>query len=217
MIKDISFYPDPTYRPPPKPIRTPMPGSSKSLESTDFNPEIIIDFEENSPFQEGVNLESYQRQDKSFFQEPQELESLVQTGNLVQKFLPKQADINMILKIIQRKVLNGNTYLSINEIQTGYLVSPYFKGIYLYLAQNKLPSTKTATQKVETLAERYILLDSLLFKIVTTPEKEMALLVIPEIWTDKIITLYRSSPFAGHQGVIKKLTSQLMISSSFQI
>ena len=25
MVKDIPFYPDPTYRPPPKPIRTPMP------------------------------------------------------------------------------------------------------------------------------------------------------------------------------------------------
>ena len=31
MIKDIPFYPDPTYRPPPKPVRTPMPGSSESI------------------------------------------------------------------------------------------------------------------------------------------------------------------------------------------
>ena len=57
----------------------------------------------------------------------------------------------------------------IKEIQPGYLVSPYFKDIYLYLAQNKLPNNEAAIQKVETLAERYILLDSLLFKIVTTP------------------------------------------------
>ena len=53
------------------------------------------------------------------------------------------------------------------------------------------------------LAERYILLDSLLFKIVTTPEKEMTLLAILEVCTDKIITLYHSSLFAEHQGVIK--------------
>ena len=56
---------------------------------------------------------------------------------------------------------------------------------------------------MEALAERYILLDSLLFKIITTPEKETALLAILEICTDKIITLYDSSLFAGHQGVIK--------------
>ena len=56
---------------------------------------------------------------------------------------------------------------------------------------------------METLAERYILMDSLLFKIITTPEKETALLAIPEICADKIITLYHSCLFAGHQGVIK--------------
>ena len=41
----------------------------------------------------------------------------------------------------------------------------------MYSAQNKLPSAKSAIQKVKTLAERYILLDSLLFKIITTPGK----------------------------------------------
>ena len=51
---------------------------------------------------------------------------------------------------------------------------------------------------MEALAERYILLDSLLFKIITTSEKETVLLAIPEICADKIITLYHSSVFAGH-------------------
>ena len=55
---------------------------------------------------------------------------------------------------------------------------------------------------METLAEKYILLDSL-FKIVSTPEKKTAPLAKPEICTDKIITLYYSSLFAGHQGIIK--------------
>ena len=54
------------------------------------------------------------------------------------------------------------------------------------------------------LAERYVLLDSLLFKIITTPDKESALPAIPGICPDKIITLYHSSLFAGHQGVIKR-------------
>ena len=56
-------------------------------------------------------------------------------------------------------------------MQAGYLISPYFKDLYLYLTQNKLPSTKTATNKVKKLAEKYILLDSLLFKLVTKPKK----------------------------------------------
>ena len=93
--------------------------------------------------------------------------------------------------------------VAIKEMQKGYLVSPYCKDIYLYLAQNKLPSTKTATRKVETLAEKYILLHSLLFKSVTTPEKQTALLAIPEVCADKIITLYHSSLFTGHHRVIR--------------
>ena len=67
MIKDIHFYPDPTYRPPLKLIRIP---TSESPENTDISPGLNIDFKENSPFQEGVISEIYQRPDKSFFQEP---------------------------------------------------------------------------------------------------------------------------------------------------
>ena len=58
-------------------------------------------------------------------------------------------------------------------------------------------------RKIEVLAEKYILLDSLLFKISTTPDKETAVLAIPETCIDSIIALYHSSLFAGHQGIIK--------------
>ena len=134
-------------------------------------------------------------------------------GNLIQMFLPKQADIDKILKVIQRKVLKG-THLpvEIKEIQARYLTSSHFKDSYLYLSQSKLPTSIGAIRKVETLAERYILLDSLLFKI--TPEKESAVLALPETCADKIITLYHSSLFAGHQGVIK---TYLSISDKFFI
>ena len=116
--------------------------------------------------------------------------------------MPKQADIDNILKVIQRKSFRG-THLpvEIKEIQAGYLQSSYFRDIYIYLAENKLPSSKVAIRKIEALAEKYILLDSLLFKI--TPEKETAVLTVPEMCVDKIIALYYSSLFTGHQGVIK--------------
>ena len=61
------------------------------------------------------------------------------------------------------------------------------------------------------LAEKCILLDSLLFKIATTPEDEMALLAILEVCADKIITLYHSCLFAGHQGVHSYFTYELFI------
>ena len=55
-----------------------------------------------------------------------------------------------MLKIIQRKALKG-THLpvTVKEIQAGYLISPYFKDLYLYLTKNKLPSTRSAIPKVK--------------------------------------------------------------------
>ena len=88
--------------------------------------------------------------------------------------------------------------LTIKEIQAGCLASPYSKDLYLYLAQNKLPHKKSAICKVESLSEKFVLLDSLLFKIVTTQERESALLAVPEICTDKILSLYHTSLFMGH-------------------
>ena len=171
---------------------------------TDLNLDLDInkDIEENSPYQEGIISEIYERPHKSQLVDPPELTDLVNTENIVQKYLPKQADIDKILKVIQRKVLKGTHLpITIKEIQAGYLKSPYFKDIYLYLSQNKLPSSKNIIRKIEALSEKYILLDSLLFKL--NIEKEKAVLAIPEICVEQMIALYHSSLFAGHQGVIK--------------
>ena len=204
----IQNRPSPPYhdlyaRPPPRPPDvTNSIDSQKDLLETDLVRKVYI--EENSPFQEGIISETYERPDKSYVQEPYELKDLIDTTKLVQKFLPKQTDIDKILDIIKRKVLKGTHLpLTIKEIQAGYLSSPYFKDLYLFLSQNKLPSKRSSIKKVETLAEKYVLLDSLLFKLVTMPDKETALLAIPEICVDKIIALYHASLFAGHQGVVK--------------
>ena len=39
----------------------------------EINPNINLDFEENSPYQEGIMSETFQRLDKSFFQNPKGL------------------------------------------------------------------------------------------------------------------------------------------------
>ena len=196
-------YPNPYVRPPPKPpdISDPL-DSQKDLLDNDSDRKMEI--EENSPFQEGIISEIYETPDNSYVQEPQELRDLIDTTKLIQKYLPKQMDIDKILDIIKSKVLKGTHLpLMIKEIQVGYLTSPYFKDLYLFLSQNKLPSKRSAMKKVEMLAESFVLLDSLIFKLVTTPDKEAAVLAIPEICVDKIIALYHTSLFAGHQGVVK--------------
>ena len=118
-------YYNPYVRPPPKPpdIIDPL-DSQKDLLENDSDRKVEI--EENSPFQEGIISEIYERLNTSYVQEPQELKDLIDTTKVIQKFLPKQMD--KILEIIKRKVLKGTHLpLMIKEIQVGYLSSPYFK------------------------------------------------------------------------------------------
>ena len=156
-------------RPPPIPsdITDPL-DSWKDL--LDNDSDLKINIEENSPFQEGIILETYERPDTLYVREPHELKDLIDTTKLIQKFLPKQTNIDKILDIIKRKVLKGmHLPLTIKEIQAGYLGSPYFKDLYLFLSQNKLPSK----------------------------------LPCKEVCIDRIIALYHTSLFTGHQGVVE--------------
>ena len=72
LIPDVPFHPGPAYRTP-KPFRSNVPRSQECSQSSpspeNISSDINLDFEENSPFQEGVILEAYQRPGKSFFQE----------------------------------------------------------------------------------------------------------------------------------------------------
>ena len=66
--REQALYPDPYFRPPPRPPDKLQPEYLKT--NTTTKSEIEIDFEENSPHQEGIISEPYQRPDKTYFQEP---------------------------------------------------------------------------------------------------------------------------------------------------
>ena len=94
------------------------------------------------------------------------------------------------------------------------MASSFFEDLYRYLAQNIMPHKRHARCKVEALAESFIPLDSLLFKLLTILDKEKALLAIPETCADKIIELYHTGSCARHQEVIN---TYLTISDKFFI
>ena len=73
--REIPFYPDLIYRPPPKPTENLQ--LLRIERKTDASPRIDFEFEETSLYQEGIISETYQRPDKSYFQEPKELENQV--------------------------------------------------------------------------------------------------------------------------------------------
>ena len=69
-------YVEPLLRPPPKP-----PDNISKRQETES---LKIEIEENSPFQESIISEIYERPDKSYFQEPMELKDLIDTNNVIQ-------------------------------------------------------------------------------------------------------------------------------------
>ena len=66
----------PQTRPPPKPLDN----LSKRQEVASSK----IEIEGNSPFQESIISEVYERPNKSYFQEPIELKDLIDTNNIIQ-------------------------------------------------------------------------------------------------------------------------------------
>ena len=81
-MSDVPFHLDLLLRPPKLPIRQNMTCKQNSQSVQDINPNIKFDFKENSPFQEGIMSETFQRPDKSFFQDPKELGDLINKGTL---------------------------------------------------------------------------------------------------------------------------------------
>ena len=102
--------------------------------------------------------------------------------------------------------------VEIKEIQAGYLHSPYFKEIYQYLLQNKLPHSKLAIKKLRGIIRK--IHSTRIPTVQDLPRKGDSSSGNTRSVCRKIITLYHKSLFAGPQGVIK---TYLTISDKFFI
>ena len=83
FMPDVLLHLDPL-------LKTPKQQNTHEIS---HNININLDFEEKSPFQEGIMSKTFQRPDKSFFKNPKDLGDLINKENLMHKFLPKQTDI----------------------------------------------------------------------------------------------------------------------------
>ena len=146
FMPDVPLHLDPLHKP---------SSLQQNANKINQNPNINLDFEENSPFQEGIISETIQRLDKTFFFNPKELDDLIGMENLIHRILPKQTDIDKILQIIQRKVLKDTQLpVEVKEIQAGYLHNSYFKDIYQYLLQNKTPEFQNSHKEIRGIIRK---------------------------------------------------------------
>ena len=98
---------------------------------------------------------------------PQSLDKVANLSKTPYKFLPKQGEIDRLLKQIGRKVLRDiNISNKLRDLKAAYMDSPHFRDIYLILMQGKVPLNNGAARRMENSVRDYMTLDGLLFKIV---------------------------------------------------
>ena len=84
---------------------------------------------------------------------PPSLENVVDATKVTHKFLPKQGEIERLIKQIKRKVLRDTKLTGcLKDPKAAYLTSPHFKDIYLNLLQNRAHLNMGAAKCLENNA-----------------------------------------------------------------
>ena len=125
--------------------------------------------------------------------------------SLFRKHIPKQQEINTLLKNLCKWVLhNLMVNLDTKDLIESYTVSLRYREIYNYIADGRLPGNAITQKKVAGEATNYIIVNGLLFKIPQHKESgkwtQYLLLVIPEKFEANILNMYHNSLLAMHQG-----------------
>ena len=136
---------------------------------------------------------------------PPPLEQLVDPTKVKQTFIPKQGEINKLVKQINTRILCG-THLpgDLKDLKAAYLSSPHFRDLYLFLTQNKMPLNKSSAKRLEINSRNYMILDGLLFKLSEDRcGNTITFLCIPTSKAHILMDHYHSSIMAGHPGIQK--------------
>ncbi len=127
--------------------------------------------------------------------------------SILRKHLPKQKEIDAILKLIEKKVLNDYSLpITKVELRDQQKADPIYKRVYEYIQKSYLPANKKAARKIMTMAENYILCDDLLFKLVTKKDDNEDLklsLVIPDKLVDRVLERYHTNLLSSHIGITR--------------
>ena len=173
----------------------------------DLEPAPEIDPNVEVPIQEAQIEALFRAPEPGDFTLPPTLSEHAKGKHMVAQNLPKQSEIDKLLKQLNRKVLSQTRYpSSLKDLETAYCNSAAFKDIYQYLKYNKLPNNRRLANRVKSIAEDYYVLGTLLFKYVNQKSGDLeAVLCIPPSKIDFILDMYHGTLIGGHQGMNKTL------------
>ena len=137
---------------------------------------------------------------------PQALVPIDTPLSIICKHIPRQSDIDKIVKNIETRVIHSlELPIQAQDLIKAYQHSTCFHDIYQYITDGKLPSSAKAQNCIRAEALNYLVINHLLFRIDTQKDKDLDkgnsfLLVIPEKYEPIIFNTYHDSLLAGHQG-----------------
>ena len=131
-----------------------------------------------------------------YTQMPQALVPIDTPLSIIHKHIPKQSDIDKIVKNVETCVIHSlELPIQAQDLVKAYQHSTHFCDIYQYITDGKLPSE----------ALNYVVINNFLFRIDMQKDRDLDkgnlfLLVIPEKYKPIIFNSYHDSLLAGHQG-----------------
>ncbi len=129
-----------------------------------------------------------------------------QPPSIIAQHIPKQEEIDSLLKEFRTKQLpEWKLNLTVSELVNGYLQSPQFKAIYLYIRDNVLPKTIMQQKVIQAEAQNYVIINELLVCLIVRKDYDPKeydkpfRLVIPETCEPAVFHIYHDSLLGGHQ------------------
>ena len=138
---------------------------------------------------------------------PPTLAEATKNKTLLTKDLPKQTDIDRLMKVLNRKILTQSRFPEpMKDLEASYIHSGFFKDIYEYIKYNKLPTNQAKAKQVQINSINYFTLGSILFRLIPDKTGQMhPVMCIPPSKMDLILDYYHSFLLGGHQGMNKTL------------
>ena len=141
-----------------------------------------------------------------YTQMPQALVPTDTPLSIICKHIPRQSDIDKIVKNIETHVIHSlELPIQAQDLIKVYQHSTRFRYIYQYITDGKLPSSVKAQNCIRAEALNYVVINHFLFRIDMRKDRDLDkgnlfLLVIPEKYEPIIFNTYHDSLLAGHQG-----------------
>ena len=109
-----------------------------------------------------------------YTQMPQALVPIDTPLSIIHKHIPRQSDIDKIVKNIETHVIHSlELLIQAQDLIKAYQHSTHFRDIYQYITDEKLPSSVKAQNCIRAKALNYVVINNFLFRIDMQKDRDL--------------------------------------------